>query len=81
MFGIFEGETADSVTIFVDGNQLPNLTVYSDIDIVPYLDKDDAGKIIRGTWHEVVIQPNKKSRIVAALFTQLFTNSRGGGDY
>lgn len=80
-FGIFEGETADSVTIFVDGNQLPNLTAYSDIDIVPYLDKDDAGKIIRGTWHEVVIQPNKKSRIVAALFTQLFTNSRGGGDY
>lgn len=51
------------------------------IDIVTYLDTDGGGKITRDTWHTVEIQPAGKSRVVAALFTQLFANSRGGGDY
>lgn len=80
-FGIYEGQTASSATITVDGNTMPTVSDYSDINIVPYLDKDDSGKITRNTWHTIKITPNRMSRIVAALFTQLFTNSRGGGDY
>ena len=80
-FGIYEGQTASSATITVDGNTMPTVSDYSDINIVSYLDKDDSGKITRNTWHTIEIAPNRMSRIVAALFTQLFTNSRGGGDY
>ena len=80
-FGIYEGQSASSATITVDGNTMPEAANYSDINIVPYLAKDDSGKITRNTWHTIEIAPNRMSRIVAALFTQLFTNSRGGGDY
>lgn len=80
-FGIYEGQRASTATITVDGNIMPAIDDYSDINIVSYLSKDDSGKITRNTWHTVEVAPNQMSRIVAALFTQLFTNSRGGGDY
>ena len=80
-FGIYEGETATSATVKVDGVSIPTPQDWNEIDIINYLSKDDRGKIIRNTWHTVEILPNTQSRIVAALFTQLFTNSRGGGDY
>lgn len=80
-YGIYEGDVAESATIKVDGHAMPTPSDWNAIDIVAYLDKDDGGKIYRDTWHTVEILPNKQSRIVAALFTQLFTNSRGGGDY
>ena len=81
VYGIYEGDTASSATIKVDGHTMPNPVEWDEVDIVDYLDKDNGGKITRDTWHKVEILPNKQSRIVAALFTQLFTNSRGGGDY
>ena len=80
-FGIYEGTTGGSATIKVDGTTVTGITDYSDIDIVSYLSVDGEGKIQRGTWHEVEITPNQMSRIVGSLFIQLFTNSRGGGDY
>lgn len=46
-----------------------------------YLSKDDSGKIQRGTWHTVEVLPDTMSRIVGAVFSQTFCNSRGGGDY
>lgn len=81
VFGIYEGDSASSATIRVDGNPMPNPVEWGEVDIVSYLDKDDTGKILRDTWHTIEILPDTQSRIVAALFTQLFTNSRGGGDY
>ena len=80
VYGIYEGDTAQSATIVVDGNEFTP-SGYDNIDIVDYLAKDDGGKITRDTWHTIEILPDTQSRIVAALFTQLFTNSRGGGDY
>lgn len=80
-YGIWTGETASSAVIKVDGEAIPPQTDYADIDIVSYLSTDDSGKILRDTWHTIEIEPNTQSRIIAALFTQLFTNSRGGGDY
>lgn len=80
-FGIYEGTTGTSATVKVDGNSVSVAGGYDDIDIVSALDTDEAGKITRGTWHEVEITPNSMSRIVGSLFIQLFTNSRGGGDY
>jgi phage minor structural protein len=82
LYGIFEGETPTSVTVKVDGNTIPSLGLNeNDIDIIPYLSKDSEGKINRGTWHEVEITPNSLGRITANIATQLFLQSRGGGNY
>ena len=80
-FGIYEGQRASRATIRVDGNVLPAQSGYENIDIVAYLSKDDAGKIQRGTWHTIEVLPDTMSRIVGAVFSQTFCNSRGGGDY
>lgn len=80
-FGIYEGETATSATIIVDGTELPKQENYSDIDIIKYLATTDSGKITRNTWHTIKVKPDKMSRIVGAVFAQIFCASRGGGDY
>ncbi len=80
-FGIYEGSRASRAVIKVDGTTIPTPASHDNIDIVAYLSKDDAGKIRRDTWHTVEILPDTMSRIVAALFSQTFCNSRGGGDY
>ena len=80
-YGIFEGPTPTAVTIEVDGNVVPGLdTSAQDVDIIPYLAKDSAGKVQRG-WHEIKITPNSLGRIVACVNSQIFVQSRGGGDY
>ena len=77
--GIYEGTTADNVIIKVDGNTVP---VYgNELDIVPYLSTGDGGRILRNTWNEIEITPDKMTRIIANIFIQLFVNSRGEGDY
>jgi len=80
-FGIYRGATASNVTIKVDGTTVNNVNANQDIDIINYLSTDNSGKINRNTWHEIEIIPNKMTRIVANVFMQIFTNSRGGGDY
>ena len=80
-FGIYQGDRADSVTLKVDGVVVPNVEANTDINIINYLSKDSSGKINRNAWHEVEIIPNKMTRVVANIFMQIFTNSRGGGDY
>lgn len=77
--GIFESTRADYCTLKVDG-----ITVNirdTEVNIIQYLSKDGGGKIQRGTWHEVEIVPNRLTRINASIFIQLFTQSRGGGDF
>jgi len=81
-YGIFEGPTPTAVTVKVDGNVVPGLGTSADeVDIIPYLAKDSGGKIQRGTWHTIEIAPNSLGRIVATVLTQIFVQSRGGGNY
>ena len=81
-YGIFEGPTPRVVTVEVDGNVVPGLgTSEEEVDIIPYLAKDASGRIQRGTWHEIKITPDSLGRIVASIVTQIFVQSRGGGDY
>lgn len=77
--GIFEGTTAGKVIIKVDGNTVP--VNGNELNIAPYLSTGDGGRILRNTWHEIEITPDKMTRIVANVFIQLFVNSRGEGDY
>ena len=82
VYGIYEGTTAQSVTIKVDGSTVPaSLLDSREIDVTAYLAKDQNGKITRNSWHEIQIIPNRLTRIEANLFAQCFIQSVGGGDY
>lgn len=82
VYGIYEGGQAETVTLRVDGADIPSEAISGDeMDIVAWLSKDDAGKILRGAWHMVEIIPNGLTRIEANLFVQTFVQSVGGGDY
>ena len=82
VYGIYEGSRASSVTILVDGTEVPAGEVTKrEIDVAQWLSKDDAGKIRRGAWHEIQIVPDKLTRIEANLTAQVFVQSVGGGDY
>ena len=81
-YGIYEGDIASSVTIRVDGEEIPAEKVNgNEIDVIPYLSKDSNGRIMRGTWHEVSVVPDKLTRIRANLFVQTFVTSYTGGNY
>lgn len=82
VYGIYEGGYADGVDLVVDGTTIPPEALEeNEIDIVAYLDKDNNGKITRGTWHEIKIVPNGLTRIEANLFVQTFVTSYSGGNY
>ena len=82
VYGIYEGSRASSVTIKVDGTDVPSNQVNNrEIDVSAWLSKDSAGRIRRGTWHEIQIVPNQLTRIEANLTAQVFVQSVGGGDY
>lgn len=80
-FGIFQGDIANSVTIKIGNKTITNAPAGQDIDLIPFLQIDGAGKVQRNTWHTVELVPNQMTRVVANVFMQIFTNSRGGGDY
>ncbi len=81
-YGIFEGTTARSVQLLVDGVQVPDDAISNrELDIAAYLEKDEDGKITRNAWHTVELVPDKLTRIEANLFAQTFIQSTGGGDY
>ncbi|MNW36735.1 Prophage endopeptidase tail [compost metagenome] len=82
-FGIYEGETPSIIEVRVDGIVVPGVgTSAGEVDVIPYLSKDSSGKVKRGAFHEIRITPvNSLGRVVATVFTQIFAQSRGGGNY
>ncbi|WP_010271340.1 phage tail spike protein [Paenibacillus senegalensis] len=80
--GIFVGPSPTTLEIRVDNTVIPITATNGDeIDIIPFLSKDGGGKVRRG-WHEIRIRPiNSLGRIEASVFSQVFAQSRGGGDY
>lgn len=82
-YGVYEGKRAGSVTIKVDGEALADDVDLSgrEIDVAPYLKKNDDGKVRRSAWHEVEFVPDGLTRLTANLFFQVFIQSRGAGDY
>ncbi len=81
-FGIYRGSAATLATVKIDGNTVPSSAIVNgEFDAVPYLAKDSAGKITRGTWHSISITPNSLTRIVADLHVKTFIRSISGGNY
>lgn len=82
-FGIFElNQIPSRITIEVDGNVVSfNETSGENIDLVPYLAKDDGGRIQRGRYAEIKLTPDSLARINATVTSRLFIQSRIGGNY
>lgn len=83
IYGIFEGTTASSFTLTVDGTAYaePITSAQAEMDITALLGKDADGKITRGDWHEVTLTPDKATRVVVSVYVQCFVQSKGGGDF
>lgn len=67
IYGIYQGPTATSCNVYVDGNfvgAFPSMNAYN---VVAWLTKS-AGKITRDSWHNISIYPNALCRIVAQAF-------------
>ena len=79
-YGIHEGTTARSIKLIVDGQEVPEISG-TEMDIIQWLRKDDAGRVTRGAWHTIQLKPDTLTRIDANVFVQAFIQSRGGGDY
>lgn len=82
-YGIFTGNRAKTVTVKVDGTEIPaeNIGDGKEIDIAKYMAANDDGRVTRSTWHKVAFVPDELTRITANLFFQVFIQSRGAGDY
>src|SRR5690606_10242244 len=78
--GIFEyGTLPTAVTIEVDGTELEHTEINGEgIDLVPYLQKDAKGNVVRGRYAEIVIKPNDLARINATVTSRLFIQSHIG---
>jgi hypothetical protein len=80
-FGIFQGTTAQSISIRLDDNIIPidPGTDLNHINAIPFIRTDSGGRILRGQWHRLEIVPDRMTRVAAWLFLRFSTNSRGGG--
>lgn len=79
-YGIYKGTTASKGTLVVDGTTVGNYSSFDNLDLIPYLNKDSDGIVVRG-WHTLQVTPDNLTRIELDLVIQLFANSRGGGQY
>ncbi|MBR1684669.1 MAG: phage tail protein [Clostridia bacterium] len=78
-FGIFESGGDGEVQVTVDGNAVPASAISGgSFDALPYLKRDETGKILRGTWHEVAFTPTGLARIEADLSVRTFLRSLTG---
>jgi phage minor structural protein len=82
-YGIYLNDTIPSfVDVRVDGKLIPELSLNENkINLIPYLQVDGDNKITRGAWHEISITPDSLARIEANIVSQIFIQSRGGGNY
>jgi hypothetical protein len=87
-FGIFRGGSASVGRLIVNGVYRQDIAPNQNINIADMLADPRDMKIRRNQFHRIEIQPIATeanplglTRIVANVFLQIFTNSRGSGDY
>ncbi|MFA9380478.1 MAG: phage tail spike protein [Acetanaerobacterium sp.] len=80
-YGIYEGSTASSATVRVDGEAIPvSMKPNQNYKITNYLAVDDDGHIQRGAWHTIEITPNSLTRVEASVQNTVFINPKGVQD-
>lgn len=82
IYGIFEyANLPNKLKIEVDGNVVPITdTSFERFNIVPYLSKDEDGKVTRGR-HTLKITPDDLARIEIQLILRVFIQSQLGGEF
>jgi hypothetical protein len=87
-YGIFKTGGASNGKLYVNGKYVRDVSPNTVINIAEMLADGKTRKISRNTFHRIEIYPiatsnNKQAltRIVANIFLQIFTNSRGSGDF
>ena len=83
IYGVYEhNKLPTSLTIKVDGKTIPYTSLQGqNIDLVPFLNKDNEGKILRNRYVTIEIRPNDLARINASVVSRLFIQSRIGGQF
>jgi phage minor structural protein len=84
IYGIYKHDSLpSSIEIKVDGVVIPKSDLSNEnINIVPYLSKDEGGRILRDTWHEITLRPTDDLALInATLIQRLFISSHIGGVY
>jgi phage minor structural protein len=78
-YGIYKNnKLPSSIEIKVDGNGVDHDSLSGEnLDLTPYLEKDEQGNIVRNRWATIEISPSDLARIRANLFVQMFIQSRG----
>ena len=86
-YGIFKTGGVNAGRLFINGRYVQDVSPAVNYNIANLL-ADSKGKIARNTFHRIEIYPIAVSgnaqaltRIVANVFLQIFTNSRGSGDF
>ena len=82
-YGVYEGSTATSVQVLVDGQPVSAAALQGSggnfsLDAAPYLRRDAQGRITRGSWHEITLIPDQMTRIHAAVYVRSFLRSLTG---
>ena len=85
---MYDGPSVETVTVAVDGNAVPAAAVTNgEVNLIPYLGKDDAGKVLRGN-HTITLTPvptdgNAEGlcAVTGNVSAVVFIRSQGGGDY
>lgn len=86
--GIYDGPSVNAITVTVDGNAVPTAAISGgEVDLIPYLGKDGAGKVLRGS-HTITLTPvatesntNGLCKVTGNVSAVVFIRSQGGGDY
>jgi hypothetical protein len=87
-YGIFKTGGVSAGQLYINGKFVQNVSPNTNINIANMLADEKTKKINRNTFHKIEIYPTATTgnaqaltRIVANIFMQIFTNSRGSGDY
>jgi hypothetical protein len=87
-YGIFKAGSVNAGQLFINGKYIQDILPNTNINIANMLADEKTRKISRNTFHRIEIvpiattnNPQGLTRIVANIFMQIFTNSRGSGDF
>jgi hypothetical protein len=87
-YGIFKTGGVAVGQLFINGRYIQDVSPNTNINIAGMLANSNTRKIDRNRFHRIEIFPiattnndQGLTRIVANIFMQIFTNSRGSGDF
>ena len=87
-YGIFRIGTVAIGRLFINGQYVQDVTPNTNYNIANFLADPATRRISRNKFHRIEIypiattaNPQGLTRIVANIFMQIFTNSRGSGDF